>query len=72
MNINEIELASILADIKLSDYAQSLSLTDYRLEFPNGLIVDVSDDETAYTEEAQDMFNEFYDEYLTLIEQCQH
>ena len=26
--------------------------------------------EVKYTEEAQDLFNEFYDEFLTMIEEC--
>jgi hypothetical protein len=32
---------------------------------------DSDDGETmVYTEDAQDIFNEYYDEYLTLIESC--
>jgi hypothetical protein len=70
MKINEIELASILADQKLNAYADSLNESDYEFEFPNGLLVEDEEDETSYTEEAQDVFNEYYDEYLTLIENC--
>ena len=70
MKINEIELASILADQKLNAYADNLNESDYEFEFPNGLLVEDEEDETSYTEEAQNVFNEYYDEYLTLIENC--
>jgi len=57
MNINEIELASELASIELEkEWRESIQIWD---------------DETAaiqsYTDEAQDIFNELYDKYLTMI-----
>ena len=70
MKINEIELASVLAEQKLNAYADSLNESDYKFEFPNGFLIE-DEEETSYTEEAQDVFNEYYDEYLTLIENCQ-
>jgi hypothetical protein len=69
MNINEIELASILASQKLYNYSEGLNESDYNFEFPNGIEIE-TDEEVRYTEEAQDLFNSFYDEYLTEIENC--
>ncbi len=60
ITINKLELASELADIKLqSEWRDSIKIWE-----------DETDALTVYTEEAQDIFNEYYDEYLTLIENC--
>jgi hypothetical protein len=67
MNINEIELASNLASQKLYQFAESLNQSDYNFEFPNGIEIE-TETEIKYTEEAQDFFNTFYDDYLTEIE----
>jgi hypothetical protein len=57
VKINKIELASELAHDRLVR------------EFPNIKIYEEEEAGiTTYTEEAQDLFNDFYDEYLTLIE----
>ncbi len=69
MNINEIELASNLASQKLYNYSEGLNESDYNFEFPNGIEIE-TDEEVRYTEEAQDLFNSFYDQYLTEIENC--
>jgi hypothetical protein len=55
--INITELASELADRELRS-------------FFNGEIDIETEDEVKYTEEAQDVFNELYDEFYTLIENC--
>ena len=68
ITINAIELASNLAHEKLMQYYEDLQ--DNRdFEFPNGVTIE-TEDEIVYTEEAQDLFNEFYDEFLTTIEEC--
>lgn len=60
ITINKIELASELAHQKLlNNWEQSIQI-----------YVDETDSVTTYTDEAQDIFNEYYDEYLDLIEQC--
>jgi hypothetical protein len=59
IEINKLELASELAHLKLVDN-WSDSITIY-------------EDDTeciTYTDEAQDIFNEYYDDYLNLIETC--
>lgn len=60
IEINKIELASELAHIKLVD--------NWFYE------IKIYEDEdsciTNYTDEAQDIFNEYYDDYLNLIETC--
>lgn len=55
-SINAIELASELADEKL------------RNELSNYLQLDINTNTYTYTDEAQDLFNQYYDEYLTIIE----
>lgn len=60
ITINPIELASELAHQKLMNvYAGSIKI--YKWE-------EGEEGSSSYTEEAQDIFNEYYDEFLTLIE----
>jgi hypothetical protein len=67
ITINAIELASNLAERDLSNFISMMSEEQYDKKFPNGTYIE-DDEEVNYTEEAQDLFNEFYDEHLTLIE----
>ena len=61
ITINKLELASELANLKLqSEWRDSIQIFD-----------DETASVTVYTEEAQDIFNEYYDNYLTLIESCE-
>lgn len=58
--INIVELASELASEKLeANWWTSIKI--YK---------DTEADVLEYTDEAQDIFNNYYDEYLTLIEKC--
>ena len=58
LTINKLELASELAHRKLlNEWRESVQI--YKNEWAEVL---------TYTDEAQDIFNELYDEYLTLIE----
>jgi hypothetical protein len=60
IEINKLELASELAHEKLmNEWSNSIKI--YENE---------TDSVTNYTEEAQEIFNQFYDEYLILIESC--
>ena len=55
--INAVELASELASADLeSNFGDSMNL--YKEE----------DDGTTYTEQAQDIFDELYDHYMSIIE----
>ena len=69
ITINAIELASNLAERDLSNFIGMMSEEQYDKKFPNGTYIE-KDEEVNYTEEAQDLFNGFYDEHLTLIEEC--
>ena len=61
VTINALELASELAHAKLIDnWNESIKI----------YVNEEDDQETTYTEEAQDIFNEYYDMYLNLIESC--
>jgi hypothetical protein len=57
VTINAIELASELADARIKK-----QLTKY-------LQLDINTNVYTYTDEAQDLFNEYFDEYLTMIEE---
>jgi len=60
ITINKLELASELAHEKLvANWSESIRIYE-----------DEEASVTVYTEEAQDIFNEYYDDYLTLIESC--
>ena len=61
MEINEIELASELAHEKLLSHWNDADK-----------MYEETDEEITYTEEAQDIFNDYYDYYLTLIEKTKH
>ena len=67
--INVVELASELANKKLVEYSETLSEKEFTKIFPQGLQVE-TEDETRYTEEAQDLFNEYYDDFYDIIETC--
>jgi Mg2+ and Co2+ transporter CorA len=61
ITINKLELASELANLKLqSEWRDSIQIFE-----------DETASVTVYTEEAQDIFNEYYDNYLTLIKSCE-
>lgn len=61
IKINKLELASELAHIRLvENWSESIEIYE-----------DVDENETRYTEEAQDIFNEYYDAYIDLIEKCE-
>lgn len=60
ITINKLELASELANQKVIDKC-------------NGLVQVFEEDDngdTHYTETAQELFNEYYDHYLEMIESC--
>jgi len=62
ITINKLELASELANMKLEINWQD------KIQ----IYVDEEEGITTYTEEAQDIFNDYYDDYLNLIESCKH
>jgi hypothetical protein len=60
ITINKLELASELASKKLeAEWSESIKIFN-----------DEEADVLTYTEEAQNIFNEYYDDYLSLIESC--
>ena len=61
ITINILELASELAHIKLmNEWRDSIRIFQ-----------DETASVTVSTEEAKDIFNEYYDNYLTLIKSCE-
>jgi hypothetical protein len=61
--INTVALASDLADNRLGE--------DYDLGRLDGPMVIIEDGESSYTPEAQKKFDEYYDEFITIIERNQ-
>ena len=61
ITINKLELASELAHSKLM-----ANWNDCMKIFEN----EENDECTTYTDNAQEIFNEYYDEYLNLIDTC--
>ena len=59
VTLNKLELASDLASDRLED------------EFKGQIYDDSTYGVLVYTDEAQDIFNEYYGRYLELIENCQ-
>jgi hypothetical protein len=60
VTINILELASELAHNELKEkHSDSIELYQ-----------DTDEDDVYYTEEAQDIFNEMYDYYYSVIESC--
>lgn len=69
VTINIVELASELADRKITQLQNdSLKKDSLNPLFPNGIVKEDEETETImYTEEAQDVFNEWYDYFYDLI-----
>jgi hypothetical protein len=63
ITINKLDLASELAETKLNDMVEQ-GINTYNE------IYEESEAEVVYTEIGQDLFNEWYDHYLNLIENC--
>lgn len=62
LTINVLELASELAHRELvRDWSESIKIYE-----------DEGANITVYTEEAQDLFNEYYDQYTDLILTCEY
>jgi hypothetical protein len=62
LTVNVLELASELAHRELvRDWSESIKIYE-----------DEEADITVYTEEAQDLFNEYYDRYTDLILTCKY
>ena len=62
VTINIVELASELASYELEEkYSDDINL----------LYIDLDNGDTCYTKEAQEIFNNLYDTYYTIIENCQ-
>lgn len=62
-NLNLVELASEMAEVMLHNVAQQSGIEEKEI------IEDFGEDEfSGYTEEAQDLFNEYYDEIWEYLE----
>lgn len=66
ITINILEVASELAQKELEKIEKLSERYNLPNPFPNGIYVE-TEDETSYTEEAQDIFNDLYDEYYDFL-----
>jgi len=66
--VNILELASELADQKIIRY-QKDALNGFveELPLPNGIRKKTENGDTIYTEEAQKLFNQYYDDFYAVI-----
>lgn len=62
ITINKLELASELAERRVYEH--------FKYSTPEAMYENPYDGITSYTEEAQGIFNEWYEYYLDIIEEC--
>jgi hypothetical protein len=67
VQINILELASALAERELLIQYHEMDQEQVRNKYPKGIYVETEHD-TYYTEEAQEVFNELYDEFYQVID----
>lgn len=63
ITINKLKLASELAEKRVYEH--------FRYSIPEAMLVNPMAEEIVYTIEAQGVFNEWYENYLDIIEGCQ-
>jgi hypothetical protein len=70
--VNNIKQKNMNITINVIELASELAAEDLYLHWHDTLkLYDESDEtETKYTDEAQDIFNELYDKYLSIINDC--
>ena len=69
VQVNILELATELANQKIIRYQKdALNGFTHCLPLPNGINKEDEHGEISYTDEAQQLFNQYYDEFFTIIE----
>lgn len=57
--------------VNILELASDLASTELETLFKDGAVIYSEDEDTfIYTDEAQEVFNDLYDKYYTIIEQC--
>jgi hypothetical protein len=67
IKINIVEVSSELAYNKLMQHYEDLG-ENRDFDFPDGIEIDDEEEGLHYSEEAQKVFDEFYDEFYTILE----
>lgn len=70
ITINIVEAASIIAHDKLTQHYEDLG-ENRNFDFPNGIEIE-DEEEVVYTEEAQVLFDEYYDEIYNILFQIKY
>jgi len=71
VRVNKIYLATILAERRLNSLVETMTAREYEAFFPEGLEVENEDEDSYYTEKAQETFDFYYNQYLSEIEETQ-
>lgn len=66
VRINILEVASELAEKELNKIEGLATRYGLQNPFPNGIYIE-DEEETRYTEEAQTIFDELYDDYYDML-----
>ena len=70
ITINILEASSSLAHNKLVNYYKTYNSDKSEGEIENMIIVEDGDCGLHYTEEAQDIFNDYYDYYFDILNEA--
>ena len=68
IKINILEVSSTLANTKLFEYYKRNNYSLSQDELEDLILVEDEEGVLVYTEDAQDLFNNFYDEYYSILE----
>lgn len=69
VTVNIIELSCELAEKRLIEYYKQFNSSKSHEELEDMIFVEHEDNESiCYSEHAQDLFNQLYDEYYSIIE----
>ena len=68
IKINILEVSSTLANTKLFEYYKRNNYSLSQDELENLILIEDEEGVLVYTEDAQDFFNNFYDEYYSILE----
>jgi len=71
LKINILEAASTLAELKTIEEIDKLPCKEYQKQYPNGIYVQDENRDERFSDEAQDVFNDYYDHFMTILTNCQ-
>jgi hypothetical protein len=70
ISINKQKTATILAELKTIEELNKLTLSDFQKQYPNGIYTQDENGDEQFSTEAQEVFNDYYDHFLSVLEEC--